>query len=164
MCIRMWLLSLKKNSSKWRSWIGFWIWSLGIWAKVQNFITEILDLLSRSTRRLWTWIHSVIWSLRLFLCCVSRMWVAGKGYPLKIWRQILATPKRFYVPNDHFLDYFSVPRVIFKNNKLQATLDGCKPKLRPPTDLLTGMKCRATSVAKNEKYNAQNDTICNINI
>ena len=32
--------------------------------------------------------------------------------------------------------------------KLQATLDGCKPKLRPPTDLLTGMKCRATSVAK----------------
>ena len=33
--------------------------------------------------------------------------------------------------------------------KLQATLDGCKPKLRPPTDLLTGMKCRATSVAKN---------------
>ena len=34
--------------------------------------------------------------------------------------------------------------------KLQATLDGCKPKLRPPTDLLTGMKCRATSVAKNK--------------
>ena len=32
--------------------------------------------------------------------------------------------------------------------KLQATLDGCKPKLRPPTDLLTGMKCRATRVAK----------------
>ena len=32
--------------------------------------------------------------------------------------------------------------------KLQATLDGCKPKLRPPTDLLTGMKSRATSVAK----------------
>ena len=33
--------------------------------------------------------------------------------------------------------------------KLQATLDGCNPKLRPPTDLLTGVKCRATSVAKN---------------
>ena len=29
---------------------------------------------------------------------------------------------------------------------------------------LTGVKCRATSVAKNEKYNAQNDTICNINM
>ena len=34
--------------------------------------------------------------------------------------------------------------------KLQATLDGCNPKLRPPTDLLTGVKYRATSVAKNE--------------
>ena len=33
--------------------------------------------------------------------------------------------------------------------KLQATLDSCNPKLRPPTDLLTAMKCRATSVAKN---------------
>ena len=33
--------------------------------------------------------------------------------------------------------------------KLQATLDGCNPKLRPPTDSLTGVKCRATSVAKN---------------
>ena len=33
--------------------------------------------------------------------------------------------------------------------KLQATLDGCNPKLRPLTDWLTGVKCRATSVAKN---------------
>ena len=30
--------------------------------------------------------------------------------------------------------------------KLQATLDGCNPKLRPPTDLLTGVKCRATYI------------------
>ena len=34
--------------------------------------------------------------------------------------------------------------------KLQATLDGCNPKLRPLTDLLTGVKCRATSVAKKD--------------
>ena len=32
--------------------------------------------------------------------------------------------------------------------KLQATLEGCNPKLRPLTDLLTVVKCRATSVAK----------------
>ena len=32
--------------------------------------------------------------------------------------------------------------------KLQATLDGCNPKLRPPTDLLRGVKCGATSIAK----------------
>ena len=32
--------------------------------------------------------------------------------------------------------------------KLQATLDGCNPKLRPPTDFLTGVKCRATSVTE----------------
>ena len=31
--------------------------------------------------------------------------------------------------------------------KLQATLEGCNPKLRL-TDLLTGVKCRAISVAK----------------
>ena len=33
--------------------------------------------------------------------------------------------------------------------KLQATLKGCNPKLCPPSVLLTGVKCRATSVAKN---------------
>ena len=33
--------------------------------------------------------------------------------------------------------------------KLQSTLEVCNPKLRPLTDLLTGVKCRATSVAKN---------------
>ena len=32
--------------------------------------------------------------------------------------------------------------------KLQATLDGCNPKLCPLTDSLTGVKCIATSVAK----------------
>ena len=33
--------------------------------------------------------------------------------------------------------------------KLQATLEVCNPKLCPLTDSLTGVKCRATSVAKN---------------
>ena len=33
--------------------------------------------------------------------------------------------------------------------KLQATLEGCNPKLSL-TDSLTGVKCRATSVAKND--------------
>ena len=33
--------------------------------------------------------------------------------------------------------------------KLQATLEGCNPKLCLATDSLTGVKCRATSVAKN---------------
>ena len=34
--------------------------------------------------------------------------------------------------------------------KFQATLDGCNPKLCPLTDSLTGVKCRAISVAKND--------------
>ena len=33
--------------------------------------------------------------------------------------------------------------------KLQATLEGCNPKLCPATRSLTRVKCRATSVAKN---------------
>ena len=36
--------------------------------------------------------------------------------------------------------------------KLQATLEGCTPKLCPPSVSLTGVKCRATSVAKNLIY------------
>ena len=36
--------------------------------------------------------------------------------------------------------------------KLQATLEGCTPKLCPPMVSLTGVKCRATSVAKNLIY------------
>ena len=42
----------------------------------------------------------------------------------------------------------SIEQLCKQARKLQATLDGCNPKLRPPTDLLTGVKCRATSVAK----------------
>ena len=34
--------------------------------------------------------------------------------------------------------------------KLQATLEGCNPKLCPLTGSLTGVECRATSVAKNK--------------
>ena len=33
--------------------------------------------------------------------------------------------------------------------KLQATLEGCNPKLCPATHSLTGVECRATSIAKN---------------
>ena len=35
--------------------------------------------------------------------------------------------------------------------KLQATPEGCNPKLCPATHSLTGVECRATSVAKKDK-------------
>ena len=40
--------------------------------------------------------------------------------------------------------------------KLQATLEGCNPELRL-TRLLTGVKCRATSVAKKNGLGKHND-------
>ena len=43
--------------------------------------------------------------------------------------------------------------------KLLATLEGCNPKLCPATRSLTGVKCRATSVAKNKMCDTECQTV-----
>ena len=57
-----------------------------------------------------------------------------------------------YIVASFLTNPFSKGRSPLKQaRKLQATLEGCNPKLCPATDSLTGVRCRATSVAKNIK-------------
>ena len=80
---------------------------------------------------------------QLWFVRVRHIWPAAGADENKNYLKLIFQPPQY-------LSYISqIGRKEEQARKLQATLEGCNPKLRPLTDLLTGVKCRVTSVAKN---------------
>ena len=95
------------------------------------------------------WLFSNNYSIPVWYIWSMSSKSSYQKYPLLIHLWIFISERRSQ-PKSKVLSLFMYRE---QARKLQATLEGCNPKLWITdwlTDSLTGVKCRATSVAKNQ--------------